>query len=281
MASLSDIEFRVWVQYILSADDFGVLPASARLLQGHNRALDNRPTRKVQAALETAISVGLLLTFDHEGVRYLWSSKWQDYQGIRHPRRTNYPCPPDLTGASDATRHLFSIHTTKVPKDSGNISASRACAHPRGRETLTQPLTQTLTPTGESVRGETPPVWNPGGRTPQHSALVTRHHRCDPDAAEACGRGLCIPAFLVGQWRQQCGLESPALTTASIQDFIRATLERLPPGPIGDDPLHFWRAAWNAAHGSHAPAERKRSGGRESIAEQNLRGLREDLSRGH
>ena len=42
VAGLTDFEYRVWNQYLLSADDFGVMRATAVKLQADNDALAER-----------------------------------------------------------------------------------------------------------------------------------------------------------------------------------------------------------------------------------------------
>jgi hypothetical protein len=101
-------------------------------------------------------------------------------------------------------------------------------------------------------------VWNPNGRaahTP-NSLAANRHLRCHPAGMAACQRGICIPAFLVQQWHSQLDPDqaSPANAEQAVRTFIAAVLSGLSPGPIGDDPLKFWRAQWEHAHGAQAPA---------------------------
>jgi hypothetical protein len=103
------------------------------------------------------------------------------------------------------------------------------------RET-TAPLPPTVARLGAGMR--------PGG-------LVGDHRRCAPQASEACARGLCVPAFLVSQWLTQMDADVlPDVAAADVKRFVRETLDGLPPGPVGDDPLKFWRDAWRVAHGS-------------------------------
>jgi hypothetical protein len=101
-------------------------------------------------------------------------------------------------------------------------------------------------------------VWNPNGRAvhSQNSLAANRHLRCHPAAMAACQRGICIPAFLVQQWHSQLDPDqtSPASAEQAVRTLIAAVLGGLPKGPIGDDPLKFWRAQWERAHGSQAPA---------------------------
>ena len=97
--------------------------------------------------------------------------------------------------------------------------------------------------------------------------LVGNHARCF-FAPEACARGLCIRKFLGLEWRQQ------GASDEAIRAFVRATISGLADGPIGDEPLKFWRAAWSARHGSQAPAPAVPAGPRQRAADVTLATLR-------
>lgn len=109
---LTDLEYRVWTQYMLSADDFGVMRASAVTLQADNDHLANRPAKVVQRALEVVIKSGLVREFEHQKRRYIYQHDWQFWQKVAYPRTTTNPPPSAeaLTGCDDSTRRLFSIH---------------------------------------------------------------------------------------------------------------------------------------------------------------------------
>jgi uncharacterized protein YdaU (DUF1376 family) len=96
-----------------------------------------------------------------------------------------------------------------------------------------------------------PPAW--GQRRAPATVLGAGHHRCAAEASAACARGVCVPGFLVEAWRRQFGDDMHG-ADAAIRAFVVDEVARLAPGPIGDEPLRFWRAAWQARHGSQAPA---------------------------
>ena len=48
VASLSDLEYRVWTTYVLAADDFGVMRADAVAFQAAQDALRERPVRGIK-----------------------------------------------------------------------------------------------------------------------------------------------------------------------------------------------------------------------------------------
>lgn len=121
VAKLTELEFRVWIVYMLTADDFGVLPLVASKLQGADRALRHKSAKQLTRALESAVSIDLTQAFTHQQEIYVWSATWQKYQRIRYPRReTIYPPPPEatlraLTHKDTApTRDLFATFHTRV-----------------------------------------------------------------------------------------------------------------------------------------------------------------------
>jgi hypothetical protein len=109
---LTDLEHRVWVQMILSADDFGVLRASAVTLQADNDHLANRPATKVQRCIDAVIKRGLFDVFEHQKRRYVFQKDWQFWQKVSYPRATNNPKPPadGLAICDEPTQKLFGMH---------------------------------------------------------------------------------------------------------------------------------------------------------------------------
>jgi hypothetical protein len=122
VSQLTDLEYRVWTQYLLSADDFGVMRASAVSLQADNDALDARPLKVVQRAFDRLVAVGLLGTFDQQGRRFVYQADWQTWQKVEYPRASLEPKPPAaaLGTCDDVTRDLFAKHPggsgKKAPK---------------------------------------------------------------------------------------------------------------------------------------------------------------------
>lgn len=110
--SLSSDEHRVWTQYILSADDFGVMRASAVTLRSDNDFFDTKTEKQVQRWLEAVVAIGLLLVFSHQGRRYVCQWDWQSWQKVSYPRATNNPVPtPECLALCDEpTRKLFVLH---------------------------------------------------------------------------------------------------------------------------------------------------------------------------
>lgn len=115
ITQLSHLGFRVWAQYQLSADDFGVCPAEAVKFQGDNLALQREPAKRIQEQIETLIAVGLCGEFKDGARRYLFQFDWQDFQKIKHPSKTSLPPIPDdlLAQCTPNTQALFSDHREK------------------------------------------------------------------------------------------------------------------------------------------------------------------------
>jgi hypothetical protein len=109
---LTDLEFRVWIQMIVSADDFGVVRASAVTLQADNDHLSNRPARAVERCIAAVLKAELFHEFTHQRRQYAYQRDWQSFQKVAYPRTTNNPKPPAeaLTACDEPTQRLFDIH---------------------------------------------------------------------------------------------------------------------------------------------------------------------------
>lgn len=119
--SLSDFEFRVWDQYQLSADDFGVMRLSAITVQADNDNLADRPSVDVQAALDRLVAVELVASFEHQGRAYICQLDWQTFQKVEYPRLSGLPKPTEaiLAKCDAATRKLFAKHPGGWKKQKG------------------------------------------------------------------------------------------------------------------------------------------------------------------
>jgi hypothetical protein len=168
------------------------------------------------------------------------------------------------------------VDTTRNPNGFQTDSERRGATH-AGAKSLSVSLSAVsgFDLPGESARegdddegptGGLQPVWTTRGRA--RAGLVVTHLKCLPLASAACERGWCVPAFLVTrEWLPQ--VEHHEL---EITKFIANVLLEQPDGPIGDDPLTFWRARWRERHGTTVKPSH-----RPTAVESNLRGLREDL----
>lgn len=146
VTSLTDLEFRVWIQYLLSADDYGVMRDSAVTLQADNDHIARRANKLIQRCLDTlAKPEGLLRRFEHQGRGYVYQYDWQDFQRIGYPRATSNPVPPPdaLAECSPKTRKLFGRHPLQIselsPEDlqKGSEKVSQHFPPSRAREMAT------------------------------------------------------------------------------------------------------------------------------------------------
>lgn len=277
IVALSHLDHRVWVQYVLSADDYGVMRASASVLRADNPRLEQEPMRVIEASMRRIVESTLVATFTHQAVLFWWQMDWQDFQQIRYPRDTVMPAPsPDLLAqATPATQDLFALRakpsrhrSRKVsgtvpetfPEYSGNIpEMSPLPARAGGRETLTPTLTPTLPGSGsseKSARETIEPLADPTvalvyahPRPRQNHSLVGNHAGCY-FAPDACAAGMCVPAWLGAQWTRQYRGDD-ARAEREIRLFVASSLVDLAPG---QDPKKFWQAAWTRHHGATVPA---------------------------
>ena len=128
VSGLSDLTYRVWTQYLLSADDHGVMRASPLVLQLANDALATKSTAVLAKCLRTLVDVGLVSEFEHQGHRYIYQWDWQTWQKIRYPRQTENPPPPKIpreeSGDISGTSPQQSGETTgKFPEDFSRAGA--------------------------------------------------------------------------------------------------------------------------------------------------------------
>ena len=128
---LTDLEYRVWTQYLLCADDFGVMHCTAVAIQNANLHLARRPAKMIKRCLEALVSGGLVRRFEHQGQPYIFQPDWQRWQKVEYPRSTVNPAPmgADLEACDQGTRLLFVQHPGGKRKgrratDSPNESAA-------------------------------------------------------------------------------------------------------------------------------------------------------------
>jgi len=126
VSALTDLEFRVWIQYQLSADDYGVMRCSAITVQADNDALAERPSADIDTALLKLVELGLLLIFEADRRKFVCQWDWQDFQKVRFPRETFLPLPPENI------RLKFSGETSELfLKRIGSITEKSPRAHVR------------------------------------------------------------------------------------------------------------------------------------------------------
>lgn len=114
---LTDLEYRVWTQYLLSADDFGVMRATPLAFQNDNDYLANRRAKELQRCIDALVGSGLVRRFEHQGKPYLYQHDWQRWQKVEYPRATNNPLPEDVSQCDEGTLLLFAKHPGGQRKD--------------------------------------------------------------------------------------------------------------------------------------------------------------------
>lgn len=186
---LTDLEYRAWTQYLLSADDFGVMRALPIAFQNDNDHLANRPAKVLQRCIDVLVRAGLVRAFEHQGKPFIYQHDWQHWQKVEYPRATNNPIPDDLSACDDSTRALFAKHPGGQRKDRRrsedvpNVSQTNSEGDPPTRAWARETATATATANGSGQRltanGERP-------RPPGARQGLMRGPR--PDAAFDGGR---------------------------------------------------------------------------------------------
>lgn len=253
VSALSDFEFRVWIQYQLSADDCGVLRCSALTFQADNDALARVPLRKVQAAIERLITVGLVAVFEHQEQRYLCQTDWQNFQRVRFPRPTVHPRPSQdvLSACTPETRALLlSRHgacSERARSDDGEVSELSPSdhGHTRAREEANG---LRLTANGKRPDAHTGGGAMTGGLPRDHVA----HAACDDTFSR------CIPSVVHAKLVNKLAPKyagDRAATGDALKAWYRDVWSSLPADFVitGDD-FKFWQGRFDAKFASTEPA---------------------------
>lgn len=92
---LNDFEFRLWINLIVSADDFGRYYAEPGMLKNLLFPRRNVSERAVASALAKLEELGAICTYtDDRGDKYLVLLSWYAYQSKR-AKESKYPEPPE------------------------------------------------------------------------------------------------------------------------------------------------------------------------------------------
>ena len=238
VSSLADPAFRVWVTYLLVADDFGVMRADAVAFQAAHDALRERPAEEVAASVERLVEVGLVEAFEHQGARYLYQRDWQDFQRVRFPGRTLHPVPAEAM-VSARTLHLWSAHPggTRLPAISKGAFATSAPLQKfsRSSSALLQNhcrTTSEVVPHQRSGAGPEPEAVErrPEGRFDAASEVVPDNFRTTseevPSHARACETANGLRLMASGEEGGVGGEEPPGDTATDTASRAAAFVER-------------------------------------------------------
>lgn len=264
-SSLSHLGFRVWTQYQLSSDDFGVCPALAAKLQGDNDALHAEPEKRIQAEIENLIAINLCQVFTDGRRRYLYQWDWQDWQRLKHATSTTLPPVPAelLEKCSPKTRKLFADFHPRLRE--GLPPHARACDAPAPADAPADAL--------EGGPGETahhPPLArrvsvvdragalglvSPGAWQRQHATHALRDVTCD---------WVCLPQAVYDEWlRRLMAAGTPAeQAAADIRAWVADVKARWhESGQVpGDSIFDFWRHEWQRTWGTNRASSAPRPG---------------------
>lgn len=228
---LTDLEYRVWTQYMLSADDFGVMRGTHHPIQNDNDHLANRPAKMVQRCIDALVKCGLIRRFEHQGKPYVFQPDWQDWQKVSYPRTTTQPMPPQGE-CSPATRELFLLHPggakRKRGEPSGNVPGTLQEDSPLMRAGAPA---KRLTANGS---GERQTAY--GRPAPLHDTSHKKH--------ALCGR-VCLPAQLYSEFvtrrnHDNAEQEIETWALAVLTEWGDGAFRTVEPG----DPWEFWKARY-------------------------------------
>lgn len=258
VSGLTDLEFRVWIQYQLSADDYGVMRLAALAVQADNASLANRPTKLINRALDLLVAVGLLLKFEHQGQPYVCQESWQNFQKVRYPRTTIHPIPPVdvLAKCTPETRELFQKHFGNVPaglpKDSGATTEILPESSGETSETLPSRahagMANGLRP---EATGQQPTAAHGITGGVMSGTLPRDHVNCHQPCIRVC----------ISEKQHAILREKHGGSDADLNAFYAEVRARLDPSvPIGDKPWQFWDAQFSARFGVVASVNPRTAG---------------------
>lgn len=265
--ALNDLEFRVWAQYQLSADDCGVMRNSAITIQADNDSLADRPAKAIQKALDKIVAVGLLHLFEHQGRQYVCQLDWNAFQKVRFPRATVHPAPPAelLAKCCSDTRKLFQIRhggsTEPVPNDSGETSelppvptrvGGREEANANGLRQKANGSSSSQ-PTISNVEPVRPVARTTGGV--MAGSLPRDHINCRPPCVRVC---LSQKQHAVLAARYSGDRDKADADLDAFYAEVRSKLN--PDEPIGQRPWEFWEQQYAARFASSVVPQGKTAG---------------------
>lgn len=93
--SMTDFQFRLWVNLITYVDDYGRGDARPAIIKGKCFPLRDRLTNSdIEAALIALAGIGCVGLYEVDGKPYLYFPNWQSHQTIRN-KKSKYPAPSE------------------------------------------------------------------------------------------------------------------------------------------------------------------------------------------
>lgn len=267
---------------VVHCDDHGRMSGDAFTVKMRCHPSSPRSLREFDDALGAMDRAGLIRRAEVNGGIYLQVVGFDDIQSGLHKRKASKF--PEIPGDSrkipvELNRTELELELKGTEGKGTELNAPSDAQELRARETETEPLdcdpitaklvaegvvSRANAETGLYTRAENnaraaagvplpaPAPINRPART-GISAPDVRHRGCyGSGVLPSCARGVCVPAFLGNQWLDQ--LRDEPYPTEFVARFVSEVMHKTPSGPIGDDPLKFWRAQWAAKHGTAAPS---------------------------
>lgn len=251
---LTRLEYHVWVAYMLSADDFGVCPYSARKLQADDPWLAHEATKVIARSLETLLTVDLVRSFTDGQDGYLYQPDWQTYQKIKHPSKTSLPPVPGelLEKCCAETQELFRQHHPKSGElfpQSFSKSGETFPLHAGACDALATANANALGSSLEESPRETFPAG--GGKPRPIVESPARWGIAHGDHVNGFCDWRCFPNELAYQFAAQLAerdhLPTPEDAVPDVVGWARSVRASgvMPVGKMFD----FWNRQWTLAHG--------------------------------
>ncbi len=252
--ALAEFTQSLYPLIVIHCDDFGRMAADGFTVKMRCHPGSPRTEDDFSSALRFLQSSGMIQVDSCNSGLFLQIADFDEHQSGLH-KRTSSKFP-------------------EIPRDSGKVTEipselNRTELELNGTEQIrTEVVTDALIPQNAPVTAS--PTFGGFRSKRSPSLLGGPHPNCHVGTWEACARGMCVPPFLVEQWKLQLGTATDP--TPLLRSFVDETLAAHPQGvPFGDEPLKYWRGKWAERHGttlqSNTKAGRTIAGARKLAAQ--------------
>lgn len=115
--SLSDFQYRVWIQLILYVDDYGRGSADPEILKGQAFTCRSRITlADIEKALADLAGKGCIFLYEVDGKSYFCFPNWSAHQHIQS-KYARFPAPVHQNARSDFAQTHTHAHTHNIIKE--------------------------------------------------------------------------------------------------------------------------------------------------------------------